>query len=247
MKKNLEICCDTIKSVKNANNAKAQRIELCTALNTGGISPSYSFLKQAIEISDIPINALLRPRAGNFVYSDIEFEIMCEELKEMKRAGVAGIVSGVLLENGRIDKERTKKLLELSKPQSFTFHRGIDFCTDIDEAMDFLCEIGAKAVLTSGGCAKINEGLENIIIMHKKYGNKICIMPGGGLNFENAKILKDVGIYEFHFSASEFEEESVVYSRYPNGLGHIINGEKYGYNYSSKNTIKKMLEVLKKD
>ncbi|MCK9255616.1 MAG: copper homeostasis protein CutC [Bacteroidales bacterium] len=244
MKKVLEICCDSINSVENANIGGAQRIELCTALQTGGLSPTYSFLNNAVKISKIPINALLRPRAGNFVYSDAEFQIMCEELEEMKKAGATGIVSGVLLPNGRIDKHRTKELLDLSKPLNFTFHRAIDFCTDIDEAMEFLCDIGAERVLSSGGFSKIDEGIESIIELHKKYGKKICIMPGGGLNIENAKILKDAGIYEFHFSASEFEEEKNVYSRFPNGLGHVISFEKYGYNYSSQNRIKKMLELL---
>ncbi len=244
MKKTLEICCDTIQSVENANIAGAQRIELCSALQTGGLTPTFSFLKKAIEISKIPINVLLRPRAGNFVYSDLEFQIMCEELQEIKKAGANGIVSGILLNNGKIDKKRSFKLIELSRPLNFTFHRGIDFCTDIAEGFEFLCQVGADRVLTSGGFAKISEGIGNIVKLHEKYGNKICIMPGGGLNLENAKILAKYGIYEFHFSASEFLEETAKYSRQPNGLGHVVVDEKYGYNFSSIEKIKAMVNLL---
>lgn len=245
MVKILEICCDTVQSVINANKAGAQRIELCTALQTGGVTPTMSFVREAVKASSIPINVLLRPRAGSFVYSDYEFSIMCNDIEELKNAGAAGIVSGALLANGKIDKDKTLKMIELSRPLSFTFHRGIDFCTDIDDAMQFLCDAGAERVLTSGGAAKINGGLEKITDMHKKYGDRICIMPGGGLNSVNATLLNNSGINEFHFSASEFVVEDLNYSRRPDGLGHIFAEDKYGYNYASVELIKEVISVLK--
>jgi copper homeostasis protein len=244
MNKILEICCDTMQSVINAKKAGAQRIELCTALSTGGVTPTMSFVKEAVKASEIPINVLLRPRAGSFVYTDCEFDIMCNDIEELKKAGAAGIVSGALLADGRIDKEKTLKMIELSRPLGFTFHRGIDFCTDIDEAMEFLCDNGAERVLTSGGAAKINGGIDKIIEMHKIYGGRICIMPGGGLNTENANILNKAGITKFHFSASEFVVEEIKYSRRPDGLAHVFVDDTYGYNYSSVELIKAIMRVL---
>lgn len=247
MKKILEICCDTMQSVMNAKKAGAQRIELCTALSTGGVTPTMSFVKEAVKESAIPINVLLRPRAGSFVYTESEFNIMCKDIEELKKAGAAGIVSGALLADGRIDKEKTLKMIELSQPLGFTFHRGIDFCTDIDDAMEFLCKNGAERVLTSGGAAKINGGIDKIIEMHIKYGDKICIMPGGGLNLENASILNNAGISEFHFSASEFVVENLEYSRRPDGLGHVFVDDTFGYNYSSVKLINEILALIGKN
>lgn len=245
MKKVLEICCDTMQSVINANKAGADRIELCTALQTGGVTPTISFVREALRVSKIPINVLLRPRAGSFVYSETEFVIMCDDILALKQAGAAGIVSGALLANGRIDKDKTLRMIELSKPLGFTFHRGIDFCTDVDEAFEFLCENGAERVLTSGGAAKINGGINQIINLENKYGKRICIMPGGGLDEENAAILNRAGVNEFHFSASAFESEDILYSRRPDGLGHVFAGETHGYNYSSIDKIKKLLGILR--
>lgn len=245
MKKILEICCDTMQSVINANMAGANRIELCSALQTGGITPTMSFVREAIRVSEIPVNVLLRPRAGSFVYSKSEFAIMCEDISALKKTGAAGIVSGALLANGRIDKEKTLQMIELSKPLGFTFHRGIDFCIDVDEAFEFLCENCAERVLTSGGASKINEGINQIIILNNKYGKRICIMPGGGLDEENAAVLNRAGVKEFHFSASTFESEKIMYSRRPDGLGHVFAGDAHGYNYSSIEKIKKLLEILR--
>jgi copper homeostasis protein len=245
MKRILEICCDTLQSVKNAADAGADRIELCSALSTGGITPTIGFLKQAKSLCNIPINILLRPRAGNFVYSDEEFKIMCADIEDMKAAGANGIVSGILLQNGEIDEIRTKILVELSKPLEFTFHRGLDFSTDIESGFESLIKIGAFRILSSGGSAKIDGGIENIIKFHKKYGDKIILMPGGGLNLTNAEKLKNAGITEFHFSASEYLEDNCSYSRKPDGLAHVFVDEKHGYNFSSKSRIQEMLNLLR--
>lgn len=245
MKRTLEICCDTIQSVINANEAGADRIELCSALSTGGITPTSGFVKEAIRISHIPINILLRPRAGNFVYNNEEFRIMCDDIEEMKNLGVNGIVSGILLNNGKIDEQRTKILVDKTSPVEFTFHRGIDFSVDIDEGFETLIKIGAKRVLTSGGSAKIDGGIDNLIRLHSIYGAKIVFMPGGGLNLENALRLKNAGITEFHFSASEFESDNCKYSRNPDGLGHVFAEAQYGYNFSSVKRIKEMINFLR--
>ncbi len=244
MKRILEICCDTLQSVENANEAGADRIELCSALSTGGITPTLSFVKKALEISVIPINILLRPRAGNFVYSDEEFEIMCSDIVELKKLGVNGIVSGILMNDGSIDAEKTKILVEITKPLEFTFHRGIDFSIDIERGFKTLINLNVARVLCSGGSAKIDGGVQNLLKLHKLYGDKIIIMPGGGLNEDNATVLRDAGINDFHFSASEYQKDNCQYSRRPDGLGHVFIEDDYGYNFSSVEKIKKMIEIL---
>ena len=131
----LEICANSYRSAKNAQEAGAYRIELCQELSIGGLTPSYGLLKQVIEIIEIPIFVLIRPRGGNFVYSDVEFEIMKTDIQLCKDLGCHGIVSGVLNSDKTIDLKRTKELVELSKPLAFTFHRAFDELENAKEAL----------------------------------------------------------------------------------------------------------------
>jgi len=121
----LEICANSYQSAVNANIAGAHRIELCSEISVGGTTPSYGLLKKVMADIDIPVHVLIRPRSGNFTYSDIEFDIMKENIRLCKDLGCAGIVSGVLHEDNSIDIKRTSELIELSKPMSFTFHRAL--------------------------------------------------------------------------------------------------------------------------
>jgi copper homeostasis protein len=133
----LEICANSYQSAVNANIAGAHRIELCSEISVGGTTPSYGLLKKVMADIDIPVHVLIRPRSGNFTYSDIEFDIMKENIRICKDLGCAGIVSGVLHEDNSIDIKRTSELIELSKPMSFTFHRA------------FGCGIKTKRSITS--------------------------------------------------------------------------------------------------
>ena len=198
----LEICANSYQSAKNAQDGGAQRIELCQELSIGGITPSYGLLKQVIENIHIPVFVLIRPRSGNFVYSDGEFEIIKKDIQICKDLGCSGIVSGVLNSDKSIDIKRTKELIELSKPLSFTFHRALDEVANPKEALEQLINLGVERVLTSGQKPSAEEGLSLLKKLNEIANGKITILAGGGINAQNAVKFKEAGLKEIHASAS---------------------------------------------
>lgn len=198
----LEICASSYKSAKNAQDAEAHRIELCQELSVGGITPSYGLLKQVIEHLNIPVFVLIRPRGGNFVYTVEEFEVMKSDIQLCKDLGCKGIVSGVLNTNKTIDVKRTRELVELSRPLSFTFHRAFDEVINPKEALEQLIELGIERLLTSGQEKSAEQGLELLRELNEISNDRIVILAGGGVNSENAIKLKNAGLKEIHASAS---------------------------------------------
>ena len=171
----LEICASSYQSATNAQNAGAHRIELCSELALGGITPSYGLIKRVKDNLSIPVHVLIRPRSGNFTYSDEEFEIMKADIKLCKELGCQGIVSGVLKSDNTIDVIRTQELIELSKPLSFTFHRAFDWVEDSFEALEILKNIGVNRILTSGKSTSATEGIEHLKDLETKAHNKLII------------------------------------------------------------------------
>jgi copper homeostasis protein len=198
----LEICACNYQSAINAQNGGAHRIELCTELAVGGLTPSYGLLKQVLRELTIPIFVLIRPRSGNFTYSDAEFEIMKHDIQLCKDLGCSGIVSGVLNSDNTIDIERTKQLIELSKPLPFTFHRAFDWTPDPFKALEQLIDLGAERILTSGQETSAEKGIGLLKQLKEKGNNRITILPGGGINSQNAKLFRNSGFTELHASAS---------------------------------------------
>jgi copper homeostasis protein len=197
----LEICANSYQSAINAEKAGANRIELCSELAVGGITPSYGLIKKVMVDLKIPIHVLIRPRSGNFTFSEAEFEIMKENIQLCYDLGVTGIVSGVLHKDNTIDIERTEELLHLSIPMNFTFHRAFDWVKNPVEEIKKLQEIGVDRILTSGQQNSAETGLNNLIEFQKAT-SKITIMPGGGINQNNIKRFQESGFTEVHLSAS---------------------------------------------
>jgi copper homeostasis protein len=209
----LEICASSYQSAVNAQNAGADRIELCSELALGGITPSYGLLKNVMQNLSIAVHVLIRPRSGNFTYSDEEFAIMKADIKLCKELGCQGIVSGVLNANNTVDIQRTKELIALSKPLEFTFHRAFDWIENSFEALEKLINAGATRVLTSGKSTTATEGMEHLKSLVQKANNKLIILPAGGINAENAMVFKEAGFKEIHCSASTIQ--------YVNDLGAV--------------------------
>ena len=199
----LEICANSYQSAINAEKAGAQRIELCSEISVGGITPSLGLLKKVMQSLTIPVHVLIRPRSGNFHYSDKEFEIMKENIRLCKDLGCAGIVSGVLHEDNTIDIKRTKELIELSKPMSFTFHRAFDIVSKPKEALLQLIALGVHRLLTSGQEEKAEDGIDLLLELQKIAEDKLTILPGSGINSENCIHFKNNGFTEIHSSASK--------------------------------------------
>ncbi|MBT8244957.1 MAG: copper homeostasis protein CutC [Winogradskyella sp.] len=208
----LEVCANSYQSAKNAQSAQAQRIELCQELSVGGITPSYGLLKQVIKDLEIEIFVLIRPRSGDFVYTDNEFQIIKNDIKICKDLGCQGIVLGVLNHNKTIDLKRTQELVELSKPLPFTFHRAFDEVLKPKEALEQLIDLGVDRVLTSGQKSSAEEGLSLLKELNKIANGRITILAGGGVNADNASKFKTAGLQEVHASASvKIEQENSIF------------------------------------
>lgn len=204
----LEIVATSVQSAINAENGGADRIELCSELGLGGITPSYGLIQQVLERTSIPVFVLVRPRGGNFVYSEDEFEIIKKDIQLCKDLGCAGIVSGILKDDNSIDLIRTKELIKLSKPMTFTFHRGFDLAPNPFDELEKLIEIGAERILSSGQNDSAEKGINLLVELKNKAENRITILPGGGINSENAHLFKENGFTEIHASASSVYHEN---------------------------------------
>jgi len=196
----LEICANSVQSVINAEIAGADRVELCDNLWEGGTTPSAASVKLAKEKTSIEVFILVRPRGGDFVYSDIEFEVIKEDIRMAKELGADGIVSGVLLEDGSVDIKRTKALVELSKPLPFTFHRAFDLTTDAFQALEDIIDCGGQRILTSGQKNSAIEGKLLLEKLNQQAKGRIIILAGGGINKNNIRDLMTTGGTEFHMS-----------------------------------------------
>ncbi|MBL0102662.1 MAG: copper homeostasis protein CutC [Bacteroidetes bacterium] len=199
----VEIAVSTIESVRNAFEGGADRIELCSALPLGGLTPSAGFIEDAVAFGKMPVFAMIRPREGDFIYSDDELKCMLTDIAFSKKAGVHGIVSGVLNDKGEIDFEKTKQLVEASHPLPFTFHRAFDRTTDHHRSAEILIKAGVHRLLTSGMKAGAFEGKDVIRDLQQRYSKQLIILAGAGVNPSNvAKLVSYTGVQEVHLSAS---------------------------------------------
>lgn len=199
----LEICAQSVEAAAAAESGGADRIELCEELLAGGITPREELTRQVRARVGIPIFAMIRPRAGDFFYSDAEFEEMRRSVLAAKELGMDGVVLGVLHADRTVDIKRTKALVELAKPLPVTFHRAFDETANLLEALEGVIQTGAKRILTSGGAAGATEGAEKLAELVAAADEQIIIMPGAGLNAENiTRVVRVTGAREFHSGLS---------------------------------------------
>ncbi len=192
-------------STASAVKGGADRIELCSALSEGGLTPSYGLIAQCKEDFDIPLFTIMRPRGGDFLYTEKEFDIIKKDVAFCKQFGCNGIVTGFLLKDGNIDKERISIITELAYPLQVTFHRAFDRCLDPFKALEDIIDAGCKRVLTSAQKNKAIEGTGLIKQLIEVAKGRIIIMPGSGVRKENIKELAEkTGATEFHSSLSSF-------------------------------------------
>ena len=183
----IEVCAESYEYAVKAEKAGADRIELCKDLHLDGLTPDYESAKKTIDSLNIPVFILIRPRAGDFIYSDEEFELMKQDILKFKEMGCKGIVSGVLNNDKSIDIERTQELVELSKPLEFTFHRAFDIVSSPLNEIENLIRLGVDRVLTSGQKDKAIDGLDLLLKLKNISKNRLVIMPGSGISKNNLK------------------------------------------------------------
>ena len=181
----IEVCAESYEYAEKAEKAGADRIELCKDLHLDGLTPNHESAKRTIDRLNLPVFILIRPREGGFTYSNEEFELMKQDIVKFKEMGCKGIVSGILNLDNSIDLNRTKELVELSKPLEFTFHRAFDMVTDPLKELEKLIQLGVDRILTSGQKQKAVKGIELLKELKKNAKDKIIIMPGSGINKSN--------------------------------------------------------------
>ncbi len=195
----IEVCVDSIASAVAAERGGASRIELCSSLIEGGITPSSGLIEQVRKAVSLPMHVMIRPRGGDFCYDADEFEIMQGDIARAKQLGASGIVFGILTLAGDVDVERTRGLVEKSAPLPVTFHRAFDMTRDLFQALNAVHSTGANRVLTSGGEQTAMHGSKVIAELVKQADGAIVVMPGSGIRPENARRLIDqTGAQEIH-------------------------------------------------
>lgn len=216
----LEVCVDSIASALAAEAGGAGRLELCSALSEGGLTPGLGLLEVVRDAVSIPIHVLIRPRRGDFLYSDAEFRMMKKAIVAAKEQGARGVVLGMLLPVGHIDHERVQALVALSRPLEVTFHRAFDLCADPFGALDTLVQLGVDRLLTSGQQASGLAGAALIRQLQAQAGNALVVMPGGGIDRKNiAALLKATGAAEYHASARRQRTSAMLYRRETLAMG----------------------------
>jgi len=197
-----ELCTDSLDGVLAAQDEQCSRVELCSALSIGGLTPSYGMVKQCVDMSSIDIHAMIRPREGDFVYSPLEIEVMENNIKQFALLGVKGVVFGVLSSDGSI-AEINLQLLQLAKSYQLeaTFHRAFDFVNNVDSAILKLIDVGFDRLLSSGLAETAEIGLSILEKLQSNYGHKIQIMAGSGVSADNVRRFRDSGIKQVHFTA----------------------------------------------
>lgn len=234
----LEIIGFNIENCLAAQEAGASRIELCASPGEGGTTPSYAFIKAARKKLHIELYVMIRPRGGDFLFSNDDFEMMKNDIAICKQMGCDGIVTGILTKDGKIDKKKCKELIDLAYPLEATFHRAFDRVSNPPEALEDIIDLGFERILTSGLKPKAIEGTHLLSQLIKQSNERIIIMPGSGINSENiVQIAESTGAKEFHSSASIFKNSEMEF----------INPEMKEYLQFisvNKEEVEKMLQLL---
>lgn len=239
----LEVCANSFASALAAEKGGASRVELCENLAEGGTTPSFAQIKMCKERLNIEVWPIVRPRGGDFLYSDDEFELIKEDIKICKSLECDGVVTGILLANGEIDKIRCAELISLATPMSVAFHRAFDMSNNLEKALEDLIEMGFVRVLTSGGAENAFNGITTIANLVALAKGRIEIMPGAGINPDNIKeIASKTGAQNFHSSARTTIKSKMEYRNQSTKMGSVE--DEYKYEQTSSELVKQMVERL---
>jgi len=239
----LEVCANGYESALAAQNGGAKRVELCDNLAEGGTTPSYAQIALAKKNLSIEIWPIIRPRGGDFLYTDLEFELIKEDIKICKSLNCDGVVIGILKADGEIDKERCAILIELAKPLSVSFHRAFDMSNNLEKSLEDLIELGIVRVLSSGASSSAIKGAETLARLVLQAKGRISIMPGAGINENNLQQLIDKSsATEFHASAKEFVSSKMKFRNSESKMGNI--DDEYQYELSSVEKVRALVKII---
>jgi len=243
----LEICVFSVESALTAQKAGANRIELCSGFTEGGLTPGAGIIRMVRKLLTIECYVMIRPRGGDFCYSDLEFEQMHHDIEFVKSCGVDGVVLGALQPNGHVNIVRTRELVQHASPLKVTFHRAFDLAADPFRALDDIVVCGCCRILTSGQKATAAEGLDTIGKLVIYSAGRIDIMAGSGVHPENARQFIDAGVQALHFSAKKLRPGRMTYRNPDVQMMQAETMTDYDLITVDKDKIRKMAEILVKN
>ncbi len=242
----IEICTNSAESVRAAVAAGANRIELCAGMPEGGTTQTYGEIDLVRELIPAGMHVIIRPRGGDFLYSEEECEIMFRDIEMARKIGVDGVVMGCLTANGEVDVEKMQKLMVAAGDMSVTFHRAFDMCREPYKALEAIEHLGCERILTSGQKASAEEGIPLLKELVNR-ARKVIIMPGCGVNSGNIrKIAEATGACEFHLSARISVGSDMIYRNPAVSMGGTVQVAEYGRDVTSADKVKEAIASLEK-
>lgn len=239
----LEICANSIESAKAAANGGASRIELCNNLAEGGTTPSYGQIKWCLDHLKLETWPLIRPRGGDFLYTESEFESMLIDIHMAKQLGCHGLVTGLLNYDGSIDKDRCRQVIDTAHPLPVAFHRAFDMSHNLSLALEAIIELGFVRILSSGGKENVDAGATNISKLVEQANGRIEMMPGGGINTNNIlAIANQTQAKSFHTTARELVKSQMSFINEASKMGKAT--DEYSIEQSSTSIVKHLVDLL---
>lgn len=239
-----EVCAYSLESCHAAREGGATRVELCSGMAEGGTTPSWATIRLARAIPGLQLSVMIRPRGGDFLYSDLEFEQMTLDIEQAKACGADAVVLGLLTPDGDIDKERTTRLVQLASPMTVVFHRAFDMARDWQTALEDIIDCGCRRILTSGGKNTAMEGIDTLRDIVTRASGRIEIMAGSGVNPANTLPLADTGVDALHFSARSLRDSGMIYRNPRVSMGGTDVIGEYDIAYSRPGTIREIVTLL---
>jgi copper homeostasis protein len=241
----IEICAGSLVSALNAQRGGAHRVELCASLDEGGVTPSPATILLAKKHLQIPVFVLIRPRSGDFLYSDEEFELMKEDVVFCKENRIDGVVLGILTAEGDVDMNRTRELIQLARPMQVTFHRAFDLTIDPFQSLEDIIRCGAARILTSGQTGSAISGADLISELIQKADNRIVIMPGSGITEHNAvDLVRKTRAEEIHASLRSPVNSAMIHRNTNASMGKAGSDE-FAWRETDTHRVSKLLKRLK--
>lgn len=239
-----EVCLDSVESAIEAQAGGADRVELCDNLFEGGTTPSAGAIRLAREKLTIGLHVIIRPRGGDFCYSDIEMEVMKLDVISARELGADGVVIGILTADGQVDMERCKVLVEAAGDMNVTFHRAFDMTRDPFEALEKIISLGCSRILTSGQEATVYEGMDLLKKLVQKAENRIIIMPGNGITERNLdKVMKGIGAAEYHVYLHEPKPSRMKFKPDHIYMGGLLRQPEFSNLYTDSSRMKQIKSI----
>lgn len=241
----LEVCVGSVQSAIAARDGGAKRVELCSALEIGGVTPSAGLIREVRKVEGIALHVLIRARGGDFLYDDNEVASMEQDIIVAKECGADGVVIGALTADGDIDKKACQRLMNAAQGMTVTFHRAFDMCRNPLQALEDIIQLGCNKVLTSGQGATAQAGIELLKTLVQTANGRISIIPGCGVNADNAsKIIKGCGATEIHASARKSVGSNMRYRHSGVSMGNPDNDE-FARKETDRDEVRRIVEAIR--